>query len=116
MLKKLIAGFTLAALALLAAGGPERVPGSQQQKRLIKKVDPKYPPEAKAKGIQGTVRLEATINKDGSIKELKVVSGPEDLVPPSLQAVKQWVYEPLNLNGEPVEVITEIDINYKLDR
>jgi protein TonB len=77
-------------------------------------VRPAYPPEAKARGIQGTVKLQAIIATDGTVKELKVLGGAEDLVPASLEAVKQWVYEPTLLNGEPVEVITGIDVNYTL--
>lgn len=116
MLKALVAGLAIFGLIAVACAAPIRVGGSQQQKKLVNKVVPKYPPEAKAKGIEGTVRLEAIINKDGSVKDIKVLSGPEELVPPSLEAVKQWVYEPTLLNGEPVEVITDIDVNYTLSK
>ena len=114
MLRVLIAGLTILGLTLVGYAAPVRIGGSEQQKKLVNKVVPEYPPEAKAKGIQGTVKLRAIINKDGTVKELKAVSGPEELIPPSLAAVKQWVYQPTLLNGEPVEVITDIDVNYTL--
>jgi periplasmic protein TonB len=114
MLKVLIAGLAILGLTLVGFASPIRVGGSVQQQKLVKKVVPEYPPEAKAKGIQGSVKLRAVINKDGTVKELKALSGPEELIPPSIAAVKQWVYEPTLLNGEPVEVITDIDVNYTL--
>lgn len=116
MLKALMTGLVMAGLLAGAAAEPLRIRGSEQQKKLVKKVVPKYPPEAKAKAIQGTVKLEAIINKDGTVKQVKVLSGPEELIPPSVEAVEQWVYEPTLLNGEAVEVITEIDVNYTLSK
>jgi protein TonB len=114
MFKALIPGLALCGLLATASADRIKVGGSQQQKKLVKKVTPKYPPEAKAKGIQGTVKLEAVIDREGAVADLKVLGGPEELVPPSLEAVKQWKYEPTLLNGEPVDVITEIEVNYKL--
>lgn len=114
MFKALSAGLAIFGLLMAATAEPVRVPGSAQQKKLVKMVKPAYPPEAKAKGIQGTVKLEAVIGRNGAVREVKALGGPEELVPPSLEAVKQWVYEPTLLNGEPVEVITEIDVNYIL--
>jgi protein TonB len=63
---------------------------------------------------QGTVKFEATISKDGSIINLAVVSGPPLLIPAAMEAVKQWKYRPTLLNGEPVEVLTTIDVNFSL--
>ena len=114
MFKALSAGLALFGLLIAANAAPVPVSGAAQQKKLVKMVKPAYPPEAKAKGVQGTVRLQAVIGKNGAVKELKVLRGPEELVPPSIKAVKQWLYEPTLLNGEPVEVITEIDVNYTL--
>ncbi len=93
-----------------------RVGGNEQAAKLIQKVTPKYPAEAKAARIQGVVRMQATIAKDGTIKVLDVVSGPPELVPSALEAVKQWVYRPTLLNGDPVAVITQIDVNYTLSQ
>ena len=58
----------------------------------------------------------AIIGKDGTIQNLKVVSGHPLLVPAALEAVKQWVYQPTLLNGEPVEVVTQIDVNFTLSQ
>lgn len=81
---------------------------------LINKVTPEYPPLAKAARLQGTVRFTATIGKDGTIQDLQLVSGHPLLVESANQAVRQWVYRPTLLNGQPTEVITQIDVNYTL--
>ncbi|MHB8656125.1 MAG: TonB family protein [Terriglobia bacterium] len=91
-----------------------RLGGAVEAAKIIKKVAPVYPPLAKQARIQGTVRLEATIGKDGSVMDLKPISGHPLLVKSALDAVKQWIYQPTLLNGEPFEVVTEIDINYTL--
>jgi len=73
-----------------------------------------YPPLARQARIQGTVRFSAIIGKDGTIQNLQLVSGHPLLVQSATDAVKQWVYQPTQLNGEPVEVITQIDVNFTL--
>jgi protein TonB len=83
---------------------------------LIRQPHPVYPPLAKQDHIQGTVKLSATISKDGTIQKLEVINGHPLLVPAALEAVKQWVYQPTLLNGEPVEVITQIDVNFTLSQ
>ena len=75
---------------------------------------PVYPPLAIMARIQGTVVLQAIIATDGTVKDLKVLSGHPLLVPAALDAVKTWRYQPTLLNTEPVEVLTEIDVNFKL--
>ena len=85
-----------------------------QAVNLIQKVTPLYPPEAKQARVQGTVRMNATIDREGHIVDLDVISGHPLLVPSALEAVRQWVYKPTLLNGNPVEVITQIDVNYTL--
>jgi TonB family protein len=96
--------------------GPERirVGGNAAALNLVEKIVPKYPPEAKEARIQGVVRLTALIGKDGRVQTLELVSGHPLLVPSTIEAVKQWVYKPTLLNGNPVEVITQIDVNYTL--
>jgi len=91
-----------------------RVGGQVEAAKLIYKPTPQYPPLAKMARIQGTVRLEAVIAKDGTIQDLKVLSGHPLLVKAALDAVKQWRYQPTLLNGQPVEVVTEIDVNFTL--
>jgi protein TonB len=90
------------------------VGGRVQEANLIKKVQPVYPPLARSTRIQGHVILTAIISKDGTIEELKLVSGHPLLAPAAMAAVKQWVYKPTMLNDEPVEVSTEIDVNFTL--
>lgn len=75
---------------------------------------PIYPPEAKKARIQGKVLLDAVIGKDGTIEQLKVISGPEALQKSALDAVKDWTYKPFLLNGEPVDVKTTITVTYSL--
>lgn len=98
------------------APGPNRirVGGNVQAMNLIKKVNPLYPPEAKLAGIQGKVQFTALIAKDGTIDTLVTVSGDPVLAESARQAVSEWVYKPTLLNGSPVEVITQIDVNYTL--
>ena len=80
----------------------------------MNKVQPLYPALAKQARIQGTVRLQAVIAKDGSVVELQVISGHPLLVQAALDAVRQWRYRPTLLNGEPVEVVTTIDVVFTL--
>ncbi len=91
-----------------------RVGGQVEAAKIIYQPTPSYPPLAKMARIQGTVRLEAVISKDGTIQDLKVLSGHPLLVKSALEAVQKWRYQPTLLNGEPVEVVTEIDVNFTL--
>ncbi len=91
-----------------------RVGGNVQAAKLVHKETPKYPPEAKEARIQGTVRLEAVIAADGKVKQVTVLSGETVLADAAVEAVQQWVYEKTLLNGEPVEVVTQIDVNFTL--
>ncbi len=91
-----------------------RLGGQVQAAKLISKPDPIYPPLAKMARIQGSVRLEAVISRGGAIKDLKVISGHPLLVKAALDAVQRWRYQPTMLNGEPVEVVTQIDVNFRL--
>jgi periplasmic protein TonB len=93
-----------------------RVGGNVQAANLIKKITPVYPALAKSARIQGTVRFTAIIGKDGTIQNLQLVSGHPMLVQSATEAVKQWVYKPTLLNDEPVEVITQIDVNFTLSQ
>ncbi|MGH9796273.1 MAG: energy transducer TonB [Candidatus Acidiferrales bacterium] len=89
--------------------------GAVQSKRLVKRVQPVYPPLAIKARITGAVKLAAIIARDGAISQIEVISGHPLLVQPSLDAVRQWHYEPTLLNGEPVEVITTIDVIFTLE-
>lgn len=83
---------------------------------LIRRIEPIYPREAKRKGIQGTVVLKAVIGKNGTIQELTPLSGPDELIPAAVGAVEQWLYRPYLKNGKPVEVDTQITVNFALSR
>jgi protein TonB len=93
-----------------------RVGGQVQAAKLVRQPKPSYPPLAKQARIQGTVRFNAVIGKDGSIQNLQLVSGHPLLVPSAQEAVRQWQYQPTLLNGEPVEVVTTIDVNFTLSQ
>jgi len=93
-----------------------RVGGQVQQANLIRQPKPIYPPLAKQARIQGVVRFNAIIGKDGTIQNLQLISGHPLLVPAAEEAVKQWLYKPTLLNGEPVEVATVIDVNFTLSQ
>ena len=71
---------------------------------------------AKTARISGTVRFTAIIGKDGAIQNLQLVSGHPLLIEAARQAVSQWQYRPTLLNGEPVEVVTQIDVNFTLSQ
>ena len=95
---------------------PQRVRVSQgvSQGLLIKKIQPAYPPLARQARIQGQVMLQAEISKDGTIQNLRLISGHPMLAPAAIEAVKQWRYKPYYLNGEPVEVETQITVIFSL--
>jgi TonB family protein len=95
---------------------PQRVRVSQGVSTglLVKKVNPQYPPDARKARIQGTVVMRALISKAGDIAKLDVVSGHDMLVPAAMEAVHQWKYKPYLLNGQAVEVDTEIVVNFTL--
>jgi TonB family protein len=94
-----------------------RVGGMVQTIKLISKVNPDYPADAQAEGVEGTVMLKAIVSKDGSLLSVKSVSNGVDprLVRAALAAVPLWRYQPALLNGEPVEVITTIDVTFRLN-
>jgi protein TonB len=81
---------------------------------LLHRVQPVYPDIARVARIQGTVRLRAIVGKTGRIENLNLLNGHPMLVKAALDAVKQWRYRPYLLNGEPIEVETEITVNFIL--
>lgn len=91
-----------------------RLGGNVQAAKLIYEVQPEYPVLARDARIAGTVRLQAVISKEGKVEDLKLLSGQPLLVEAAMDAVKQWVYKPTYLNGVPVEVLTEVDVNFHL--
>ena len=95
---------------------PIVVGGGVQSARLLKKVMPVYPALARQARVSGTVRLIGIIAKDGTIQQLQVTSGHPLLVQSALDAVRQWIYRPTLLNGQAVEVIAPIDVNFTLSQ
>jgi protein TonB len=98
----------------LAPKGPVHVTSQIASGLLIRKVLPQYPALARTVHVQGTVVLAATIAKDGTIANLRVVSGPTMLQQAALEAVSQWRYKPYLLNGEPVDVETSVNVIFTL--
>jgi protein TonB len=91
-----------------------RVGGQVQEALRIYAPKPTYPQLAVRARITGLVRLSAVIARDGTVQSLTVVSGHPLLAPAAMEAVRQWRYRPTKLNGEPVEVVTTIDVNFTL--
>jgi protein TonB len=95
---------------------PIRVSTKVEEGLLIRKTVPVYPAIAKAAGVGGTVRLAATISRNGTIENLRVTGGPAMLQQAALDAVKTWVYRPYLLDGQPVEVETTVDVVFMLSK
>ena len=96
--------------------GPLRVGGDVKAPVIQHRVDPVYPDMARKTRVAGIVIVEAIINKDGSVEQVKVIKGlPMGMSESAVEAVKQWKFKPGTLNGEPVEVIFNLTVNFKLD-
>ena len=95
---------------------PERIRVSQGVSTglLVTRMAPQYPEDARQARIQGSVVLQALIDKDGNVADLTLVSGHPMLAPAAIEAVKQWKYKPYLLNGQPVKVETQIVVNFYL--
>ncbi len=91
-----------------------RISSGVAEANLIHRVLPQYPPLARQARIEGVVKLQAVISKDGSIENLRVVSGHNMLAQAALEAVRQWRYKPTLLSGEPCEAETEISVVFKI--
>ena len=92
-----------------------RIGGNVQAAKMIYQVQPVYPQIAKTAHVQGTVILQVVVAKDGTVLDLKYLSGPALLMRSSMDAVRQWRYAPTLLNGEPVEVDTTVSVVFTLD-
>lgn len=89
---------------------PLQVSGDIAARQIISRINPLYPREAKS--IQGEVVLHATISREGDVTNLQVVGGPEELRKSAITAVSQWKYKPYLFNGQPVDIETNITVNY----
>jgi TonB family C-terminal domain len=102
-----------------AAQPPQRirVGGNVQAAKLLQAPKPIYPASAASAGIAGTVLLRAIIRRDGAVMGMAVLSTPDpSLAEAAMEAVGQWRYEPTRLNGQPVEVVTTISVNFRLEQ
>jgi periplasmic protein TonB len=92
-----------------------RVGGNVIAANLISQVKPVYPQSARDAGIEGLVHLQGIIGRDGNFLTVYVVSSKDrDLATAALDAVKQWRYKPTLLNGEPIEVVTDVEVEFTL--
>jgi TonB family protein len=82
--------------------------------RLLKRISPDYPQQARTQRIEGRVILSAMVNEDGSVSDVKVVQGPTVLAESAVAAVARWRFQPFLLNGKPIRRETEIKVDYKL--
>jgi protein TonB len=94
--------------------GPVRVGGHVRQPKVIVQVLPKYPPLARETHVQGQVRIDAVLDEQGNVIEMKIVSGHPLLYQAALDALKQWKYEPTYLNDRPIAVQLIVTINFQL--
>jgi len=97
-----------------APAKPVVVGGEVLAAKLIRKIVPAYPPLAVKARVDGVVRLQGIVNKQGAVEQLQVLSGNPLLIPAAVAAVRQWLYTPTYLNGQPVEVTAPIDVIFKL--
>jgi protein TonB len=91
-----------------------RVGGDVKAPHLVSKVDPVYPPIAKASRVQGEVRIDAVIDQQGKVVRAHAIDGPGLLLPAALDAVQKWKYEPTYLNGQPISIAMQLTVKFKL--
>ena len=92
-----------------------RLGGNVLASKLVRRIVPQYPTLARNMRVSGTVKLHAVISRDGTVGDLQVLSGHPLLVEAALSAVRNWLYTPTLLNGEPVEVSALIEVHFTLD-
>jgi len=95
-------------------GAPLQIVNQMLEGHILRKVPPVYPPLARQARIQGTMTLRVIINKLGDVRDVQLLSGHPMLAPAAIEAVKQWKYAPYELNGEAVEVETDVQVNFRL--
>lgn len=105
---------TVSAVPKLVVPEKVRVSSGVAEGRLIRQVKPEYPALAVRARIQGTVVLQAVIGKDGMVQNLRAMSGPPLLIESAMNAVRQWRYQPFYLNGQPVELETQVNVHFTL--
>jgi protein TonB len=105
----------LACVALVAGDATINISDkTNQPTKLVHMVKPQYPPEAKEARIQGLVRLNVQVAKDGTVEKIEVLEGHPKLADAAVEAVRQWVYEPVKVDGQPVTFKVDVDVNFTL--
>ncbi len=95
-------------------GGPVKVPAEEQKGRLIESPSPLYPERARWERVQGIVHLELHVDREGTVKDIRVVAGHPLLAQSATDAVRRWKYAPLRMDGKPVAVMTSVHIEFKM--
>jgi TonB family protein len=90
-----------------------RLDADEANKQLVHRVEPTYPPDAKAAGIEGKVILEVTIGIDGKVSDVQEITGPKELMPAAVAAVKQWEYSPTIFRGRRQVAIAEVEVHFE---
>ena len=96
---------------------PEAVVGlspGEAEDSVVRRVEPEYPEQARLQGIQGVVVLDIHVAQDGRVQDVKHVSGPPPLIEPAVTAVRQWQFKPRRVNGKPVEMQTQVTLDFRL--
>ena len=110
-----VVSLSLGAQTATPAKVPTRVAAAEQEKKITRKVNPKYPKEAFEAKITGLISLETTIGVDGKVTNVRpLTTGDAALIKAAVDAVKQWVYKPTKINGMYVEVMTIVQVNFKV--
>ena len=91
-----------------------RIGGNVAAAKIVHKVSPQYPSEARDRRIEGSVVLHVIIGKDGKVRKVDSMSGPPELIQAAIDSVQQWIYQPTLLNNSPVEVDTQVSVNFSL--
>ena len=118
----LVASLVLCLGSLSATGTPPpaqkpaplRISSVVMQSKLVRHDPPKYPEAARKKNIQGVVKLDVLIGKNGAVESARATEGPKELAKAAEGAVKHWRYQPTLLNGKPVEVATTVEMSFTL--
>jgi protein TonB len=97
----------------LLQAAPTPVPAEAMQRLIVHKTDPIYPEAARRANVQGVVVLETLVGTDGSVLDVRAVSGPEDLAPAAVDAVKWWRFQPYLVNGQAVQVKTTLAVEFR---
>ena len=102
--------------AAVEPAGVLLVPAEEAESSLLHRVEPDYPEAARREQMQGPVVLDVRTDRDGAIAEVKVISGQRLLADAAIAAVKQWRFRPRRVKGEPVEMQTQVTLNFRLPR